>query len=103
MANKTTKIQGIVDGKRVSTQKLLYNIYDKLNEGVTEFEVEANGQHNIGGSLWSTEGATLKFKVTNPGQRVGSMGLHGTEIEIIGSAPADVGLAERRCKHRAQR
>lgn len=91
MANKIAKIQGIIDGRRVSTQKLLYNIYEQLNEGVTEFEVEGNGQHNIGGSLWNTEGKTLKFKVTNPGQRVGSMGMFGTEIEIIGSAPADVG------------
>jgi NADPH-dependent glutamate synthase beta subunit-like oxidoreductase/glutamate synthase domain-containing protein 3/ferredoxin len=87
----SVKINGIIDGKRVSTQKLLYSIYEKLNEGVTEFEVDASGQHNIGGSLWSKEGETLKFKVKNPGQRVGSMGMFGTEIEIIGSAPADVG------------
>lgn len=91
MADKTAKIQGIIDGRRVSTQKLLYSIYDKLNEGITEFEVEASGQHNIGGSLWSKDGHTLKFKVKNPGQRVGSMGMFGTEIEIEGSAPADVG------------
>jgi len=85
------KINGIIDGKRVSTQKLLYNIYDKLNQGVKEFEVDASGQHNIGGSVWTEDGSPLKFIVKNPGQRVGSMGLVGTEIEIIGSAPADVG------------
>lgn len=91
MANKTAKIQGIVDGRRISTQKLLYGIYDNLNEGITEFEIDASGQHNIGGSLWSKDGHTLKFKVKNPGQRVGSMGMFGTEITIEGSAPADVG------------
>jgi NADPH-dependent glutamate synthase beta subunit-like oxidoreductase/glutamate synthase domain-containing protein 3/Pyruvate/2-oxoacid:ferredoxin oxidoreductase delta subunit len=89
--SKVAKIDGIVSGKRISTQKLLYEMYDKLNEGYTEFEIEASGQHNIGGAVWDKEGSTLKFKVKNPGQRVGSMGMVGTEIHIEGSAPADVG------------
>lgn len=91
MANKKTNINGIIDGKRISTQKLLRSIYEQLDAGVTEFQVEASGQHNIGGSLWSKDGKTLKFRVKNPGQRVGSMGMFGTEITIEGSAPADVG------------
>lgn len=91
MANNKVKIDGIVDGKRISTQKLLHSIYKHMDEGVTEFEVTASGQHNIGGSLWSKDGQTLKFRVKNPGQRVGSMGMFGTEIIIDGSAPADVG------------
>ncbi|TCK60607.1 FAD-dependent oxidoreductase [Seleniivibrio woodruffii] len=91
MSVKTAKIQGIIDGKRVSTQNLLKSVYEKLDEGITEFEVEASGQHNIGGPLWTTDGTPLKFTVKNPGQRVGSMGMPGTEITINGSAPADVG------------
>lgn len=91
MANKTITVNGIIDGRRISTQKLLRGIYEQLEAGVTEFEVNASGQHNIGGSLWDKDGKTLKFKVKNPGQRVGSMGMFGTEIVIEGSAPADVG------------
>ncbi|MGE4319266.1 MAG: FAD-dependent oxidoreductase [Deferribacterales bacterium] len=91
MSEKTVKIQGIVDGKRVSTQNLLRNVYAKLDEGYTEFEIDASGQHNIGGPLWTKDGKPLKFRVKNPGQRVGSMGMHDTEIIIDGSAPADVG------------
>ncbi|WP_303850332.1 FAD-dependent oxidoreductase [Seleniivibrio woodruffii] len=91
MSKETVKIQGIIDGKRVSTQNLLKNVYAKLEDGYTEFEVDASGQHNIGGPLWTSDGKPLKFTVKNPGQRVGSMGMPGTEIIINGSAPADVG------------
>ena len=90
--NKTsTVINGIVDGQRISTQQLLQKLYKKLEEGYTDFEINACGQHDIGGPLWDKEGKPLKFKVKNPGQRVGSMGMRGTEIIIEGSAPADVG------------
>lgn len=85
------QIEGIVDGQRISTQQLLQEIYKKLEEGYTEFEVTASGQHNIGGSLWSNEGKPLTFKVKNPGQRAGSMGMLGTQVIIEGPAPADVG------------
>ncbi len=84
-------INGVIDGHRISTQQLLQKIYKKLEEGYTEFEINACGQHDIGGPLWDKANNTLKFKVTNPGQRVGSMGMAGTIIEVEGSAPADVG------------
>lgn len=89
----TTKIdiEGIVDGQRKSTQELLQEIYKYLSEGYTEFNILASGQHDIGGPLWSTKGAELKFNVKNPGQRVGCMGMMGTQIVVEGSAPADVG------------
>ena len=77
--------------KRLSTQELLQIIYEKMNEGYTSFEITASGQHNIGGPLWSEDGTTLDFKVINPGQRIGSMGMPNTRITIEGSAPADVG------------
>ena len=79
------------DNQRVSTQGLLQQIYAAMEEGETEFIVDASGQHDIGGPLWSPEGARLKFVVRNPGQRVGSMGMPGTEIIVQGPAPADVG------------
>ena len=89
--NKKIEINGMVDGKRKSTQLLLQEIYEKLNEGYTEFEITASGQHDIGGPVWSKNGETLKFHVKNPGQRVGCMGMKGTQIIVEGSAPADIG------------
>src|SRR3972149_7067994 len=77
--------------QRTSTQELLQQIYAAMDEGETEFAIEASGQHDIGGPLWTELGQPLKFTVSNPGQRVGSMGMPGTEIIVEGSAPADVG------------
>lgn len=79
------------NNQRISTQQLLQQIYDELDAGKTEFEILASGHHNIGGPLWTEDGSSLKFRVKNPGQRVGSFGLEGTEIVVEGSAPADAG------------
>jgi NADPH-dependent glutamate synthase beta subunit-like oxidoreductase/ferredoxin len=79
------------DNHRASTQELLQRIYSAMAQGETEFVIDASGQHDIGGPLWSRIGRELRFTVTNPGQRVGSMGMPGTEIVVNGSAPADVG------------
>ena len=79
------------DNQRVSTQGLLQQIYAAMEQGETEFVIDASGQHDIGGPLWSPRGKPLQFVVRNPGQRVGSMGMPGTEIIVEGPAPADVG------------
>ncbi len=89
--SKKIKIESIVNGKRKSTQKLLQEIYAKISEGYTDFEIDASGQHDIGGPLWLKNGNKLKFTVSNPGQRAGSMGMKNTQIMIKGPAPADVG------------
>jgi putative selenate reductase len=81
----------ITDNHRTSTQELLQRIYAAMAEGETDFVIDASGQHDIGGPLWDKLGRDLHFQVTNPGQRVGSMGMPGTEIIVDGSAPADVG------------
>lgn len=78
-------------GTRISTRALLQQIYDGLKQGATDFEIRGSGHHDIGGPLWTEDGAPLRFHVTNPGQRVGSMGLAGTEIIVEGSTPADAG------------
>lgn len=91
MTKETVKIQTLNENKRLSTQELLQLIAKKLKDGYTDFEIAGCGQHNIGGSSWSDEGAELTFKVTNPGQRVGAMALSGTKIVVEGSAPADAG------------
>ncbi len=92
MNKETVKIKTLIDNKRMSTQELLQLITSKINDGYTDFDIEACGQHNIGGSSWAKEnGEELNFKITNPGQRVGAMALKGTKIYVEGSAPADVG------------
>ncbi len=79
------------NNKRVSTQGLLQQIYDAMGAGETEFTIDASGQHDIGGPMWDDAGRPLRFIVRNPGQRVGAMGMPGTEIVVEGPAPADVG------------
>ena len=75
----------------MSTQDLLLAIGEAVRNGETDFEIEASGQHDIGGPLWHPEGKPLHFHVRNAGQRVGSMALPGTEIVVEESASADVG------------
>ena len=89
--NKKITLNSIVNNKRISTQELLQEIYWKLEEGYTEFEIISSGHHDVGGPLWREGNKPLKFKIKNPGQRVGSMGMVGTQIIVESSAPADVG------------
>jgi len=79
------------NNQRISTQQLLQQIYAELEKGETSFEVLSSGHHDIGGPLWTEDGSPLYFEVRNPGQRIGSFGLEGTEILVHGSAPADAG------------
>ena len=90
MTKKTT-IETLSREKRTSTQELLQTIYKKMEESCDEFIINASGQHDIGGPLWSKDGRKLTFRVKNPGQRVGCMGMPNTTIIVEGSAPADVG------------
>ncbi len=86
------QIQGFDENnQRISTQDLLMQIYSALVQGENEFEVLSSGHHDIGGPLWRENGQPLKFRVKNPGQRVGSFGLEGTQIIVDGPAPADAG------------
>ena len=85
------KIDTIRNHDRMSTQDLLLTIEAAVRNGETDFDIAASGQHDIGGPLWHPNGKTLKFHVTNAGQRVGSMCLPNTEIIVEGSTSADVG------------
>lgn len=85
------KINTCENNNRMSTQELLQTICRDVEAGCTNFEINACGQHDIGGSVWSKDGKQLTFKLTNPGQRVGAMGMDGTKIVVEGSAPADIG------------
>ena len=58
------KISSLDGNQRMSTQDLLEAINDGIATGETEFQVEASGQHDIGGPLWHPEGKDLKFVVS---------------------------------------
>lgn len=92
MKKETCKIETLIDNKRMSTQELLQLINSKIQDGYVNFDIDACGQHNIGGSSWAkNRDEELNFVLKNPGQRVGAMALPGTKIVVEGSAPADVG------------
>jgi NADPH-dependent glutamate synthase beta subunit-like oxidoreductase/glutamate synthase domain-containing protein 3 len=84
-------IKGNIDGKRVSSKDLEEQLQKAVKDGAKELTVQADGQHGIGGRVWPRSG---KVKVTiegTAGQRVGSMGMDGTEIVIKGSSSDDTG------------
>mgnify|MGYP005842596495 CR=1 FL=1 len=85
------KIAGNIDGKRVSSQKLEEMIQAAVHDGVHELEIVAQGQHGIGGRIWPKY-APIKLQVRGPiGQRLGAMGMFGTEIVAEGGVSDDVG------------
>ncbi len=85
------KIAGTIDGKRVSSQELEELVQKTLREGTRELEIEARGQHGIGGRIWPQFGPAT-IRVRGPiGQRLGAMGMFGTEIVAEGGSSDDVG------------
>jgi NADPH-dependent glutamate synthase beta subunit-like oxidoreductase/glutamate synthase domain-containing protein 3/Pyruvate/2-oxoacid:ferredoxin oxidoreductase delta subunit len=88
---KTLTIHGNIDGKRVPSRILEEQIQEAVKDGVREIHVVAEGQHGIGGRIWP-KGETIKITVEGPaGQRLGSMGMFGTEIVLKGSSSDDTG------------
>ncbi len=84
-------INGKREGKRVSSREMEEEIQKAVKDGARELHIIADGQHGIGGRLWPTN-ETVKVHVEGPvGQRLGSMGMLGTEIVINGSVSDDVG------------
>jgi len=84
-------IKGNIDGKRVSSKELEEQVQQAIKDGAREIAVIAEGQHGIGGRIWPREG---KINITiegTSGQRVGSMGMDGTEILVKGSTSDDTG------------
>ncbi|MBF0328395.1 MAG: FAD-dependent oxidoreductase [Nitrospirae bacterium] len=84
-------IRGNVNGSRVPSRILEEHIQLAVQEGARELHIQAAGQHGIGGRIWPKD-ETVKFYVEGPaGQRLGSMGMPGTEIILKNSASDDVG------------
>ncbi len=84
-------INGNIKGGRVSSRQLEEQIQAAVKKGERSLTVHANGQHGIGGRIWPRDGK-VRITVGGPvGQRLGSMGMFGTEIVVKGSASDDVG------------
>jgi NADPH-dependent glutamate synthase beta subunit-like oxidoreductase/glutamate synthase domain-containing protein 3/NAD-dependent dihydropyrimidine dehydrogenase PreA subunit len=84
-------LQGRVDGSRVPSRVLEEMIQDAVRDGARSIAVKPDGQHGIGGRIWP-RGEKVKITVDGPvGQRLGSMGMLGTEILVKGSVSDDVG------------
>ncbi len=85
------EIKGRVKGKRVSSKALDEGIQEAVAAGKRKLKVTADGQHGIGGRIWP-RGEPVKMRVTGAvGQRLGGMGMMGTEIVVEGSTSDDVG------------
>ena len=84
-------LNGNVGDERVTSRMLEEQIQEAVKAGASEITVHADGQHGIGGRIWPRDGG-VRVTVDGPaGQRMGSMGMMGTEIVLRGSASDDVG------------
>jgi NADPH-dependent glutamate synthase beta subunit-like oxidoreductase/glutamate synthase domain-containing protein 3/ferredoxin len=84
-------LYGNVNGNRVPSRILEEQIQQAVIDGSMELHIIADGQHGIGGRIWP-RGERIKLIVEGPaGQRLGSMGMSGTEIVVKGSVSDDVG------------
>jgi NADPH-dependent glutamate synthase beta subunit-like oxidoreductase/glutamate synthase domain-containing protein 3/ferredoxin len=95
-SSSVATIHGNIDGKRVPSRILEEHIQQAVSEGARQLHIVADGQHGIGGRIWprikDDKGETIKIIVEGPvGQRVGSMGVFGTEIVVKNSVSDDAG------------
>ena len=84
-------IQGNKDGNRISSKDLEEQLQAAIKNGARNITVKADGQHGIGGRIWPQFGQVSVTIEGTSGQRVGSMGMHTTEIVVKGSASDDAG------------
>ena len=85
-------ISGNFGGKRLESRVLEEQIQGAVSQGERSLEIQAYGQHGIGGRLWRSGVEAIQIKISgHPGQRVGSMGFPNTFIEVLGPASDDVG------------
>jgi NADPH-dependent glutamate synthase beta subunit-like oxidoreductase/glutamate synthase domain-containing protein 3/ferredoxin len=89
---KTIHLSGLQNGVRVESRILEEQIQQAVNQGARVLEIEALGQHGIGGRLPVSEQEPVHITITgSSGQRTGSMGFPGTFIDILGPASDDIG------------
>jgi len=87
-----TIIAGREEGVRLESRLLEEKIQSAVDNGHRRIEVNAYGQHGIGGRLWKSGSEPIDIRVTgHSGQRLGAMGYPNTRIEAMGPASDDVG------------
>jgi NADPH-dependent glutamate synthase beta subunit-like oxidoreductase/glutamate synthase domain-containing protein 3/NAD-dependent dihydropyrimidine dehydrogenase PreA subunit len=85
-------IAGSQGGERVRSRILEEQIQRAVADGHRRIEIQAFGQHGIGGRLWGAGNEPVQIRVTgHSGQRLGSMGFPNTVIEVLGPVSDDVG------------
>ncbi len=85
-------ISGREQGRRLESRILEERLQQAVAQGHRRLEVEAFGQHGIGGRLWRSGSEPIHVIVHgSSGQRLGSMGFPNTTIEALGPASDDVG------------
>ncbi|MCU0605309.1 MAG: pyridine nucleotide-disulfide oxidoreductase, partial [Desulfobacterales bacterium] len=86
------RIAGQQGGERVRSRILEEQVQKAIADGHRRLQIDAFGQHGIGGRLWRAGEETVSIRVTgHPGQRVGAMGFPHTVIEVDGPVSDDVG------------
>ncbi len=86
------RISGKKDGVRIESRVLEEQIQEAVEHGQRYLEINAFGQHGIGGRLWKAGNETVRVRIVGPpGQRVGSMGYPNTRISVTGPASDDTG------------
>ncbi len=93
MSEKThIHITGKINGSRMESRVLEETIQAAVADGYRRLNIEAFGQHGIGGRLYKAGDDPVRIRITgHPGQRVGAMGFPNTNIQIFGPASDDVG------------
>lgn len=85
-------IAGKRDEKRISSRVLEDTIHQHIKRGNRKLEIQALGQHGIGGRLWDCAPDTMDIRIIgHSGQRTGSLGTPNTRIEVMGPASDDIG------------
>ncbi len=92
MATEKICISGVEEGARVESRILEERIQKAVADGARRLEIDAMGQHGIGGRLWISKEEPIEIDVVGTsGQRLGSKGFPGTVINVHGSVSDDVG------------
>lgn len=85
-------IPGKKGDKRIPSRVLEEMIQNAVEQGHRAIEINAYGQHGIGGRLWKGGDEKIYIRIQgHSGQRTGSLGFPNTEIEIMGPASDDIG------------
>ena len=86
------KISGKKMGERLSSRIVEEELQSAVDSGFRNMQIQAFGQHGLGGRLWRTNGDAVEIVIDgHPGQRVGSFGFPNTSIVVNGPASDDVG------------